>query len=140
MQHSRVNLQQLRFLRVFKFQIGRQRRFGTVLLERRDGVDGFDLLRLAKEWTVTGRECVFSIAVPKTKLGSELLPRRHYTVYTVTSRSAAKIHNPGLAALTTEDPIHLAAEIIVTRRSADQRHFVDVAVTERSTAEAIAVS
>nr|VWO97476.1 Protein kinase domain-containing protein [Ganoderma boninense] len=131
---------QLQFLHVFKFAMRRRRRFGTVLLERRDGVDGVDFLKLNKEWSISGRERVFSVTVPRERSRLRTLPWQQYEVYTMTSDFVPGRHNLALATLTAEDPIYMSIEIIVTKKGAEKGRFVNMGVMERKTAEMITIS
>ena len=130
----------MKFLHVFKFKLRCRTRFSTIMLERRGGVDGFDSLQLKKEWSIKGRERVFSVTVPGERSASKMLPGRHYEIYTMTSDTVTGKHNLALAALTTEDPVHITTEIIVARRSLEKGRFADMGIAERKTAESIAIS
>ncbi|KAI1783976.1 hypothetical protein LXA43DRAFT_1067171 [Ganoderma leucocontextum] len=123
-----IRRRQLQFLRVFKFTFRQPGRLGTVLLERRDGVDGVDVPLVDREWSIDGRQ------------RQEPQPWHHYEVYTIISEYVEGRHNEALRRLTRDDPLQLTAEIIVARRGPDRRHFVDVTSEERKSAETIAVS
>ncbi|EJF55619.1 hypothetical protein DICSQDRAFT_130538 [Dichomitus squalens LYAD-421 SS1] len=100
----------------------------AVMVERRDGPDGVDTLKLDREWTICGVQRRFVTTLRAVRPGRSELDWDYYEGHTISISYVAGKTNKSLQNIAVnelETPA-LTGEIIIARRSADWRRFLDM--------------
>ncbi len=109
----------MRLIQAYRFRMSGPPDMRTVTVQRFEGPDGFDRVRLVRDWTIEGRYRRFAISIPRVVADMDVVFWTQFEIHARVAREEGRFNEAMRTLVGRGCPSNVPAEFIILRRNHD---------------------